>query len=95
MLIYFILTTNIMETTLEEITQGFLLDTNVLILQPLAPLICANAWDIVEEYDTGAELVAILRSKGKELKTRPNAVVIVDLVTKELDDLMHGQDEST
>jgi|GEM_PF-5806254 len=82
-----------MEKGLEEIVETgrmvYVPDTNVLILQPLAPHILTNDWDAVAEDKYGRELVE-RHAKERELDLTPNDLVILNLVEEELDDVMHN-----
>lgn len=62
-------------------------DTNVLILNALAPHILGSDWNTVREDPHGRYLVDALTKRGEKFDTTPNTVIIPAIVEKELDGL--------
>ncbi|HKZ39368.1 MAG TPA: PIN domain-containing protein, partial [Candidatus Hodarchaeales archaeon] len=71
----------------------YLADTNVFILNYLAPYILAADWDSVEVDEEGKKWLQRRKKRGETHDPSPNTVIIPSIVEQELNNLAHRDDD--
>jgi len=72
-----------------DVTKIYVPDTNVLIDEPLAPLILSG--NNLPNPELNSKLLELFRTHGKKRDNSPNDVIIYEVVEKELDRLKHDR----